>query len=286
MHGESLHRSDKGRKGWNSAPYPRLLVSGRSLPPKASVACAQRLKSRGAVRPLPEATMTLTDWILSAAVLLLLLVASFVSVRRKQYAPPPLSIPTPTPAHPPGRPTSIGGHESIFSFVDEALEKMEIGNVAFNSPSPINVDDYAKVELRLDLRLPPATLVKMVGARGVVEYASIKVSNRMTAHLSGFQFDITATTPETQAVSGRESTIWMWTVKPNTAGECDLHLDLRALIDVDGSREERTIETFSRTIHVIVTPGQRVAKFAKEHWKWLCGTLLIPFAGWLWKLYH
>lgn len=163
---------------------------------------------------------------------------------------------------------------------------MRSANIAFNSPSPLNVDDRGKVELRLDLHLPPATLVKMISARGVVEYATVRVSNRMTAHLSGFQFDITATTPETQALSEQEPTIWIWVVRPTTVGECDLDLDLRAIIDVDGTKEERTIETFSRTIQVTVTHRQRVSKFAKEHWKWLFGTLLISFAGWLWKLYH
>ncbi|ALL70437.1 ornithine cyclodeaminase (plasmid) [Paraburkholderia caribensis MBA4] len=175
---------------------------------------------------------------------------------------------------------------SIFSAVDEALDKLQIGNIAFNSPSPMNVDDSARVELRLDLRLPPAALVKTISARGVVEYATIKVSDRMTAHLHGEEFAITANTPETQAVSSREPTSWLWMVKPKTVGQCELCLNLIAIVDIDGSRQERNIETFSRTIHVIVTPGQRVKKFVKEHWKWLSGTILIPLVGWWWNQRH
>lgn len=169
---------------------------------------------------------------------------------------------------------------SMFDLVDEALARMKLASIAFNSPDPINIDESAKVELRLDLQLPAPELVKLITARGVVEHAQVKVSHLMTAHLSGPDFDITANTPETQAVSGNESTIWLWTVKPKIVADCDLCLDLNATITIDGDPTARTIKTFSKTIHVTVRPAQQVARFVKAHWKWLCGSILIPIAGW------
>ena len=232
--------------------------------------------------------MIVTGWIfLAAAVILAVLLLVFFTYSAGRFGARP-----PAEARQPSHTGLRGGNPdpaksaSIFSAVDEALAKMQIGNIAFNSPSPMNVDDSARVELRLDLQLPPSTLIKTISARGVVEYATIKVSDRMTAHLYGDDFAITANTPETQAISGRESTSWQWTVKPKTAGQCELCLNLTAIIDIDGSREERNIETFSRTIQVIVTPGQRAKKFAKENWKWVGGTILIPLVGWWWKQRH
>lgn len=40
--------------------------------------------------------------------------------------------------------------------------------------------------------------------------ATIKVSDRMEARLSGYMFQITAITPEIQAVSKTQQTEWIW----------------------------------------------------------------------------
>ncbi|RKR45921.1 hypothetical protein [Paraburkholderia sp. BL17N1] len=163
---------------------------------------------------------------------------------------------------------------------------MRLGNIAFNSPSPINIDDSAKIELRLDLHQSPAELAKSITAPGKVESDRIKVSDHMTAHLSSPDFDITANTPETQAVSGAEPTSWIWTVKPKTSGEHNLYLDLDANIILDGVLTPRTIRTFSKTINVTVTPSQRFVDFAKENWQWLWATIFVPIAGWWWRRRH
>ncbi|WP_155122487.1 hypothetical protein [Burkholderia ubonensis] len=163
---------------------------------------------------------------------------------------------------------------------------MLLGNIAFNSPSPINVEDSAKIELILDLHQPPDGLAKLITAPGKVENDRIKISDRMIAHLSGDDFDITANTPETQAVSASEPTTWNWTVKPKSSGERQLNLDLDAIILLDGSPTPRAIRTFSKTIIVTVRPVQRVTHFVKENWQWLWATFLVPVAGWLWRRRH
>ena len=175
---------------------------------------------------------------------------------------------------------------SIFSSVDEAIAKMPLGGIAFNSPSPINIDHSARVELVLDLHLPSAALAKLITARGVVEYAQVRISNRMSARLTGSDFDITANSLETQAISSNEPTIWLWTVKPKTVGEFNLCVNLDALVTVDGAPAHRTIRTFSQSILVTVTPAQRVTKFAKANWQWLSATILIPVVGWWWQHRH
>lgn len=58
----------------------------------------------------------------------------------------------------------------------------------------------------------------------------IKVSNRMEARLSGYQFKITAITPEIQAVSQQQITSWSWEVIPKKEGDHNLHLTISALL--------------------------------------------------------
>jgi hypothetical protein len=140
--------------------------------------------------------------------------------------------------------------------------------------------------LRLDLHQSPADLAKSITAPGTVESDTIKVSNRMTAHLSGPDFDITANTPETQAVSGIEPTTWNWTIKPKSPGQHSLYLDLDADFILDGALTPRTITTFGRTINVTVRTGQQFTDFAKGNWQWLWATILVPIVGWLWKRRH
>lgn len=169
---------------------------------------------------------------------------------------------------------------SLFDAIDDALAKMEVGNIAFNSPGLMTLDETVKIELWLDLQLPPTKLVKLIKSGGKVHFARIKISNRMTANLSSPFFEITGNTAATQAVSGKEPTFWIWTVKPKVPGVCVLYLVLDADIVVDGVRSSRSIRSFERSIRVTVTPIQRIEGFVSTNWKWLITTIVIPVVAW------
>lgn len=169
-----------------------------------------------------------------------------------------------------------------FAAVDQILEKLEFGNIAFNAPPAINVDDTAIIQLLLGLATPVDALKQMIEAAGEKESARIQVSDRMEARLSGPNFAITAVTPEVQAVTRSAVTEWKWEVKPRSEGRQHLHLTLSVLINVDGTSTQRAIRTFDKEIEVVVTWDQQVGSFIKNNWQWLWAAILVPLMGWLW----
>ena len=80
--------------------------------------------------------------------------------------------------------------------------------------------------------------------------ANIKVSERMEARLSGYLFQVTAITPEIQAVSKYQQTEWKWEIHPREEGEQLLHLTLTALLEINGHSTPRVIRTFEKFIEV------------------------------------
>lgn len=167
--------------------------------------------------------------------------------------------------------------------VDHLLNEMEFGTVAFNTPTNINIDDNPEIQLLLSLTETIEELKKSITEEGAKVGANIKVSNRMEARLTGYKFQITAITPEIQAVSKSQPTEWKWEVAPKEEGEFELHLTLTALLDIDGYNTPRKIKTFERNIKITVTPLQKIKLFIKNNWQWLWAAILVPIAGWFWK---
>jgi hypothetical protein len=189
-------------------------------------------------------------------------------------APEPSQPAVVTSTLPPGDPLAA---------IDQLLEAMEFGNVAFNAPRSMNFQDTAVIQLVLGLATPTDELKQMIEAAGEKEGARIRVSDRMEARLTGPNFAITAITPEIQAVSRTDITEWKWEVKPIIDGHQRLHLTLSALLSVDGASTPRAIRTFDEIIEVEVAWHQRVGSFFAQNWQWLWAAVLIPVAGWLWK---
>jgi hypothetical protein len=167
--------------------------------------------------------------------------------------------------------------------IDQILEKLEIGNVAFNVPKTMNFHDTAVIQLMLSLKTQTDELKRMIEAAGEKVGERIRVSDRMEARLTGTNFDITAITREEQAVSRSEITEWKWEVKPRSDGHQSLHLTLSVLLNVDGASTPRRIQTFDKVIEVDVAWHQRVASFFEKNWQWLWATVLVPIVIRLWK---
>ncbi len=167
--------------------------------------------------------------------------------------------------------------------IDEILASLEWGNIAFNTPQSMNLGDTAIIQLVLGLDTKIEDLKQKIEATGKKEGASIRVSDRMEARLSGPNFAITAIAPEIQPVSRSESTNWEWEVKPQGQGHQNLHLTLSAVIEIDGTSTRKLIRTFSRDIEVEVTRRQWIAAFLEKNWQWLWTAALVPIAGWLWS---
>ena len=167
--------------------------------------------------------------------------------------------------------------------VDRLLEEMELGTIAFNVPANINIDDSPQIQLILSLAETIEKLKQSISGEGEKVGATIRVSDRMEARLSGYMFQITAITPEIQAVSKRQQTEWKWEVQPKKEGRHKLHLTLAALLEVDEHSTPRVIRTFDKIIVVNVTMTKKIGLFIKNNWQWLWAAILVPVVGWLWK---
>ena len=167
--------------------------------------------------------------------------------------------------------------------IDGILEKLAVGNIAFNAPQTMNLHNTALIQLKLGLTTPMEDLKRLIEAEGEKEGARIQVSDRMEARLTGPNFVISAITPETQAVSRSTITEWKWEVRPNSGGHQNLHLTLSAVLSIAGAPTPRVIRTFDKIIAVEVTWNQQVRSFFENNWQWLWAAVIIPLVGWFWK---
>jgi hypothetical protein len=203
--------------------------------------------------------------VLYAAILFLL---SFFSMD-KSMAPPPSESPVVSPTTP--------------NSVDRLLDNMEFGAIAFNAPASINIKNSQQIQLLLSLAETVEDLKQSIVKEGEKVGATIRVSDRMEARLTGYKFEITAITPEIQAVSKSQETEWRWEIFPKTEGKHNLHLTLTALLEIDGQSTPRAIKTFDKKIIVTITKTQKFVTFFKNNWQWLWAAIFVPVVGWLWK---
>jgi hypothetical protein len=163
----------------------------------------------------------------------------------------------------------------------DKLYRRRRANIAFNTPRELNLKQEAQIKLLLDTRKSTEELKRQISELGEKEGATIEISNRMQARLTGSSFSITAITPEVQAVSDNDSTIWKWEVKPLESGSHTLHLTLSMMLKVDGESTERTVESFDRSIDVNVKWSESFVDFVAKNWQWLWAAILLPAVGWL-----
>lgn len=174
---------------------------------------------------------------------------------------------------------SIAGPSKLDIFLDE----MEFGSIAFNAPTTINIDDSRQIQLILSLADTVDQLKQLVTKEGEKIGATIEVSDRMEAHLSGHMFRITEITPKIQAVSRSQQTKWKWEIHPNKVGWHRLHLTLSVLLEIDGHNTPRVTKTYSKVIVVKIAATQKVRFFIKKNWQWIWAAILVPIVGWLWR---
>ncbi len=186
-----------------------------------------------------------------------------------------------------GRHEELPGHVApgshAASDVDRLLKQMDFGALAFNAPDELNIEDSCEIQLLLSLSETVEALKRDIVAVGRKMGATVRVTDKMEAHLVGDMFQITPITPEIQAVSRAQRTEWRWEVRPKQRGRHRLHLTLNAFVEVDGSSTPHTVRTFSKLIEVDVTPAQSVRRFVETNWQWVWAAILVPLGGWAWK---
>ena len=197
-------------------------------------------------------------------------------------AEPTGTTPTTRPAPTAGTQTMPGvgtGNGDGSSAIDEALDGLELANLAFNSPRTMRLNEPVVIQLLLSGGRTIEELQEELEAIGEEEGEQIRVSDTMEAQLTGVGFAIEAVTPATQLVATDGVTEWKWEVEPTKTGERRLHLALSALIDLGGKERTYTVRTFERTLEVRVAFRERLETFAEDNWQWLWTALLVPLGA-------
>lgn len=177
------------------------------------------------------------------------------------------------------------------SALDDALQKLLAGNVAFNNPERMQVGRPRIIEAKLSTNLSPAELKAQLTEAGRKEDAKIQVGDRMSATLNGgAAFDISPSGPQIQWTSQNQITTWTWNVTPKLSGVQYLILAFDAIITVEGKDGSRNVNTLKHQIEVEVgwpqtfTEWFDLSKKWFENLSWLWASILVPFGlvllGW------
>jgi hypothetical protein len=169
------------------------------------------------------------------------------------------------------------------SDVDRMLQRMNLGNIAFNVPDAMSFEDVRSIELVLSPSKSIEDVAGIVQEPGRVETARVQFSKVMEASLTGAGFEVTKVTPERQPISNVSETVWKWDIKASKPGRQRLNLTMNAILSVDGSEQVRTIRTFKKEIVIEVSWRRRVMDFGANNWQWLWAALGIPAATWFWS---
>ena len=175
--------------------------------------------------------------------------------------------------------------------VDLILHTMQLGNIAFNAPTSMDLDETVRIQLLLGIKKTIEELKQNIKVEiekkhlfGDIEAARIKVAPLiMQAHLEGYSFDIKSITPDEQPISSEITTEWLWEVIPKSSGIGILSLTLNAKLPIEGNSTYRTIRTFKKEIRVEVTRLQQTENFIKDNWQWLWTAIFFPMGAWLWS---
>lgn len=173
--------------------------------------------------------------------------------------------------------------------IDTLIRNLPLGNIAFNVPDKMDLDETTELDLALSLASAAEDLKKSVASphiKGLIESAAIRVTDRMEARLTGNGFQITAVTPELQVVVRSEPTTWKWLIKAAHPGVQELHLTVSALIEINKSTTPFVSRTFEKTIRVEVSWQKKIAGFAQDNWQWVWTAIAAPIGAWFLSRYR
>jgi hypothetical protein len=170
--------------------------------------------------------------------------------------------------------------------IDKIVKELEWGNIVFNAPTSMRFKETEAIELLLSHSVSIQELRTQLEKANGIESASVQISNRIEARLSGTGFQVEALFPEVQTVGSKGVIQWKWYVTPTEHGLQRLHLTLSAILTVSDRDAPFVIRTFDRTIDVEISLAQRASSFFSKNWKWLWAAILVPVVGYLWRRHY
>jgi hypothetical protein len=207
---------------------------------------------------------------------------------RPSVRPTPGPIPTPLvyPSPEPSILPSPSPAASPLTELDKVVKDLPWGNIAFNVPETIRLDELKPIQLVLSPTKSIEEVKKEVVETGRVESSRIQISNSMEAILTGSDeaFSITQVPPQRRPISGTEDTVWRWDVRAIKPGRQRLHVVLNAFVKVDGVESPHPVREFDREYEIFVPWKQKpFFAFVRNNWQWLWTAILLPVGAWIWN---
>jgi hypothetical protein len=211
-------------------------------------------------------------WVALLAAVIVVALASQLTFRQPTIPPSPLPSLQPSPPTTPKETPSS-------SPLDAALRRLVKGNIAFTNPRQMRVGETGEVEALIAATIPADELMNQLTVEGRRENASLLISDRMEATLTGGgAFDVAPAGPQTQWISKDSPTRWHWLVTPKLTGPQYLTLSVDAIITINGEKDVRNITALTRQIEVDVARPHN-----EEEWfDWIKAR--VEALGWGWAV--
>ena len=220
----------------------------------------------------------------------------------KKQEPVPQSTPTPERSVPTGlaerdldlylahNPPAAGANA-----LDRWLKDLDTASYAFNTPSPVKVDEPFQVQAAIAPGLTQAELREQLSAKlarpgDKVSSGAVLAAPRMRAVLDGggeFDISMAAGSSDIREVSGSLQAVWSWNVSAREPGKArSLALSFYVVPPGSVSPDPIAIKVLNRMIDVDVTYPWLVDHYWDKYWKWLIGgvaSVISAWFAWWWK---
>ncbi|MFE9748129.1 hypothetical protein ACFYOT_24760 [Saccharothrix saharensis] len=189
----------------------------------------------------------------------------------------PTFDPMPTPATPPRPPA-----DTVPFRTGTTLPVVRDGHVAYRAPAPMRVNDLQRVTVRVSGEIIPSGFTSGLPGTGSVTTGPAKVGDRLTAGLTGPDFEIALVGDKVERILLEGDHVeWAWNVRPKRSGK--LLLDFSLYVVVPGEDAPIYHRTYDHSVEVEVNFIHSLGAWVKDYGA-LTGLSVPVLAAAAWKL--
>lgn len=210
----------------------------------------------------------------------------------------------PATAGPPAAAPGDGADEGpgLLTEVDRILAGLPLGNAAFGVPPQMQVGERTTARLKLSLQESAATLAEEIGRlspdAAAVLSDPVRVHTVMLARLAGTAgLEIRLLGGEEERTLDSAATEeWLWEITATQPGAETLHLELFAVIEVQGEQRKNLRRSWDAVVTVEVPPPPPppppptiwagLIAWAGKNFQWLWAAILVPLFGLAYRTYQ
>ncbi|WP_417914657.1 FlgO family outer membrane protein [Candidatus Electronema sp. JM] len=156
---------------------------------------------------------------------------------------------------------------------------LHLQSISVDFPEKIESKSSALVRVSIDAKKEIEEYKKYVREKLKDLDEKVIVTNKLSASLSGLDFDVSRTTPEVQFSLKDDVIEWKWEVKPKLSGVHELHLTISIILNVGKEVLPQIIYTSDKKIIAKEDTLQNILTFIKDNYQWLWATILVPVVG-------